>query len=76
MKNVQCFVKHQEKEATNHKTPESEKSGSPGISEQTGKKKKVDSGTVPQEKVRTVLSNTKKSRPINCQSVVRWRGLA
>ena len=37
---VQCFVKHQEKEAPNHKTPDSKKSGRPGISHQTGKERK------------------------------------
>ena len=57
--NENCSVKHKKKEAANHKTPESGKSGSPGISEQTGKRKKIDSGTVPQEKVRKVLSSTR-----------------
>ena len=54
---VQFFVKPQEKEALSHQKSESGKSGRPGIPDQTGNRKKVDSGTVPQ--VRTVLSNIK-----------------
>ena len=56
---VQCFVKPQEKEALGHKKAESGKSGRPGIPDQTGNRKKVDSGTVPQEKVRTFLNTNK-----------------
>ena len=56
LENKICSVKYKKKEAVNQITPESGKSGSLGISEQSGKRKKLESRTVPQEKVRKVMS--------------------